>query len=197
MTKVMDIAQQPRRLNEHEFEEIKKHPIYGSDMLSMVENIQEGVICVAKQEHERTNGTGYPEGLKDDQIHEYAKIVAIIDVYEALVHPRSYRDAISPHEAIKELLNMNTAMLFKTRILKVLINRIGLYPVGCWVELNTGEIGKVISSNEDSPLRPKVNIIFSREKEKLPQIELLDLSRHTNVYIKRGINPQESDLKFE
>ena len=197
MTKVMDIAQQPRRLNEHEFEEIKKHPIYGSDMLSMVENIQEGVICVAKQEHERINGTGYPEGLKDDQIHEYAKIVAIIDVYEALVHPRSYRDAISPHEAIKELLNMNTAMLFKTRILKVLIDRIGLYPVGCWVELNTGEIGKVISSNEDSPLRPKVNIIFSREKEKLPQIGLMDLSRHTNVYIKRSINPQESDLKFE
>lgn len=197
MTKVMDIAQQPRRLNEHEFEEIKKHPVYGSDMLSMVENIQEGVIYVAKQEHERINGTGYPEGLKDNQIHEYAKIVAIIDVYEALVHPRPYRDSISPHEAIKELLTMNSAMLFETRILKVLINRVGLYPVGCWVELNTGEIGKVISSNEDSPLRPKVNIIFSRDKEKLSQIELMDLSRHTNVYIKRGINPRESDLKFE
>jgi len=197
MTEVMDIAQQPRRLNEHEFEGIKKHPIYGSDMLSAIKNIQEAVIQVAKQEHERITGTGYPEGLKDEQIHEYAKIVAIIDVYEALTHPRSYRDAIPPHEAIKELLNMNTARLFETRILKLFINRIGIYPVGCWVELNTGEIGKVISSNEDSPLRPKVNIVFSPEKKKLPQMKLMNLSQHTNVYIKRSINPQESDLKFE
>lgn len=197
MIKVMDIAQQPRQLNEHELEEIKKHPIYGSDILSKIENIQKGVIYVVKQEHERINGTGYPEGLKDDQIDEYAKIVAIVDVYEALIHLRSYRDGISPHEAVKELLKINTTMFFEPRILKVFINRIGLYPVGCWVELNTGEIGKVIFSNEDSPLRPKVNIVFSPEKKKLPQSRLMDLSRHTNVYIKRSINPQKSDLKFE
>jgi len=162
-----------------------------------IENIQKGIIYIAKQEHERIKGTGYPEGLKDDQIHEYAKVVAIVDVYEALIHPRSYRDGTPPHEAIKELLKMNTSMLFEPKILKVFINRIGLYPVGCWVELNTGEIGKVIFSNEDSPLRPRVNIIFSHQKKKLPQPRLMDLAEHNNVYIKRSINPQESDLKFE
>jgi len=197
MIKVMDIAKQPRKLTEGELEEVKKHPIYGSDMLSRMENIQEGIIYIIKEEHERINGTGYPEGLKDEQIHEYAKIVAIIDVYEALVHHRSHRRALFHHEAIKELLRMNTDKSFEPKMLKLLINRIGLYPVGCWVKLNTGEIGKVISANEDSPLRPKVNIIFSPQKEKLPQIKLIDLSRHTNVYIERRINPQESDLKFE
>ncbi len=197
MTKVMDIIQQPRRLNEQEFAEIKKHPIYGFDILSEIENIQEAIIQVVKQEHERLQGTGYPEGLKDEQIHEYAKIVAIVDVYEALVHPRSYRGAITPHGAIKELLSMNSTRLFETRILKVLIDRIGLYPVGCWVELNTGEIGKVASPNKDTPLKPNVNIVFSPEGKKMPQMELIDLSQHANVYIKHSINPQETDLKFE
>ncbi|OGX20275.1 MAG: hypothetical protein A3K54_02350 [Omnitrophica WOR_2 bacterium RBG_13_44_8] len=150
-----------------------------------------------KQEHERLNGSGYPEGLKEDEIHEYAKIVAVTDVYEALIHPRSYRDALSPNEAIRELLSINTAMLFETKILKMLINRVGLYPIGSWVELNTGEIGKVSSANEDSPLRPKVNVIFSIDKEKLLPIKLIDLTRHTNIYIKRSIKPQELDLQFE
>lgn len=197
MAEMMAIAGQPRRLNTKEYKKIKQHPIYGGDMLSAVKNIHEEVIAIVKQEHERVNGSGYPEGLKDDQIHEYAKIVGVVDVYEALVHPRSYRDALNPHDAIKELLSMNSSMLFETKILKLLINRVGLYPVGCWVELNTGEIGKVCMPNEDSPLRPKINIIFSPEKTKLPQMKSMDLSQHTNLYIKRSINPQELGLKFE
>lgn len=197
MVKVMNIVKQPHRLNAQEFQEVKKHPTYGSDILSRIKDIEEGILYIVKQEHERINGTGYPQGLKDDLIHEYAKIVAVVDVYEALTHPRPHRKAISPHEAIKELLGTNSSGLFKPLILKILINRIGLYPIGSWVELNTGEIAKVVSSNGDSPLRPKINVVFSSEKEKLDQLKSIDLFQHTNIFIKRSINPQELNLKLE
>jgi HD-GYP domain-containing protein (c-di-GMP phosphodiesterase class II) len=197
MIKVMHIANEPRRLNEGEYEEIKKHPIYSNDILSEIKDIQEEVFYITKQVHERLNGKGYPESLKSDQIHEYAKIVAIVDVYEAQTHPRAHRKAQESHEAVKELLNINSAGLFDRTVLKVLINRIGLYPVGSWIELNTGEIGKVVQSYADSPLRPRVNIIFGLDKKRLPRIKSIDLFRHTNIYIKRSINPQESNLKLE
>lgn len=114
-----------------------------------------------------------------------------------MTHPRAYRKAHQSHEAVKEFLDINYSGLFETEIIKILIKRVGLYPVGGWIELNTGEIGKVILSNEDSPLRPKVNIIFGPEKKRLSEIKSIDLSRHPSIYIRRSINPQELNLQLE
>lgn len=197
MMKVIDITKQPRTLTESEFAEVKKHPIYNSDVLSRIKNIQEGIIYIAKEHHERFDGSGYPGGLKDDEMNKYSQIVALVDVYEALTHCRPHRKATEPNEAIKELLAMNASGLFDKEIIKLFLNRIGLYPVGSWVELNTDEIGKVILSNEDFPLRPKVNIIFGPKKEKLASMKFIDLSQSTNLYIKRAIKPSELNLKLE
>jgi len=197
MVKVMDVANKNYSLSEEEYSRIKKHPIHGSEIISRVKNVQEAIIRIIKEEHERINGTGYPEGLKDGEICIYAKIAAIVDVYEALTHLRPYRKAIEPHEAIRELLAIGSSGALEMSVIKVLINKIGLYPPGSWVELNIGEFGKVISSNQDAPLRPKVNIIFGSDKEKLNQIKPIDLSLHTNIFIKRSINPQDLNLKLD
>lgn len=197
MIKFMDIANKPDKINKDEYNQIKKHPIDNIDILTKIKNIQTEVAYIVKQAHERINGSGYPVGLKGEQLHEYSQIVGLIDVYEALTHPRTYRQALEPYEAIKNLLSMNSTGLFKTQLLKLLINRLGFYPVGSWVELNTGEIAKVVSSRNDYPLRPKVNVIFSARKERLEQIKLIDLFTHTNVFIKRSINPRESDFEIK
>lgn len=195
MIKVLDISQQPRALSKEELEAIKKHPDYTSDLLSSIKNIEEGIIHIIKQAHERLDGTGYPAGISDDQIHEYAKIVAVADVYEALTHVRPHREAMVAHEAVKELLNLSySGALDGGKIIKILINEIGIYPVGNWIELSTGEIGKVVLGNPDWPLRPKVNIIFSPNKEMLPQIKSIDLSKTLNIFIKRSVNPQDLNL---
>lgn len=197
MIKVIDIASAPRPLNETEFQEVKKHPIYSANILNKIKDIQEEVLYIAQQTHERLNGKGYPHGLKSDKIHEYSKIVATIDVYEALTHPRPYHQPLQPHEAIRELLSINSTGFFEPPILKTLINAIGLYPIGSWVELNTGEIAKVISSNEDAPLRPKVNIIFGANKERLLEMKSVDLLIRSNLFIKHSVNLKELDLKLE
>ncbi len=197
MVKVMDIAKQPRILDEEEYAKIKKHPQYSADILSRIKNINQAIVYIAKQEHERYDGSGYPEGLDNNHIDKYAQIVAVADVFEALTHNRPYRPAMEPNEAIKELLAISSSGGFEAQIIKTLINKVGLYPVGCWVELNNGEIAKVSASNENTPLRPQVNIIFDANKERLPQIESIDLSRHTTIFIKRSVNPQDLNLKLE
>ena len=147
--------------------------------------------------HERIDGTGYPEGLKNDEIHEYARIVALADVYDALTHLRPHRGPVESPGAVRELLAMASSGIFELRIVKVFINRIGLYPVGIWVELNTNEIGKVVSANHDYPLRPKVNAIFGPDKQRLAQMKFIDLSKMATAYIKRSVKLQDLNLKFE
>lgn len=189
MIKVGKLEMQARRLTEQEYNEIKNHPIYGADILSKIKDVSEPVIYVAKEEHERMNGTGYPNGLKDGEISEYARIVMIVDVYEALTHNRPYRKKVSPHEAVKELISNNP--LFDSTILKVLINKVGVYPISSWIELNSGEFGKVMINNNEYPLRPVVHILFDGTGHKLKEPRVINLAKQ--IYCLGGHKPP-SDL---
>ncbi len=189
MIKVAKLEMQARRLSESEYNEIKNHPVYGADILSKIKDIAEPVIYVAKEEHERMNGTGYPHGLKDGEISEYARIVMIVDVYEALTHNRPYRKKISPHEAVKELISNNP--LFDSVILKVLINKVGVYPLSSWIELNSNETGRVMINNNEFPLRPVVHILFDATGHKLKESRTINLAKQFNLFIKKALTAEE------
>ncbi len=191
MIKVDNLGMQTRKLTEEEYNKIKDHPSYGAEILSKIKDISDPVIYVAKEEHERMNGTGYPNGLKDGEISEYARIVMVVDVYEALTHDRPYRKKISPHEAIKELIANNP--LFDSGILKVLIGKVGVYPVSSWAELNSGEIGKVVINNNEYPLRPVVNILFDATGHKMKEPHVINLAKQFNLFIKKSL--LHEDLK--
>lgn len=194
MIKVMDIAQQPQRLTKAEYEAVKEHPIYGVEILKKARELPKVAIYVAHGQHERMTGAGYPRGLKDDQINEYARIVGLVDTYEALTHPRPYRKKFLPYEAMKEILK-NKA-LFEPRFLKILIAELGIYPVGSWAELNTGEAGKVVRVNKGFPLRPTVNVIFGPDGRKLEEVKSIDLTKHPTLYIKKPLDDSELEAKL-
>jgi len=195
MAKVGNLQMQERRLTEAEYSRIKEHPFYGADILSGIKGVSEPVIYVARQEHERVNGTGYPRGLKDGEISEYARIVMIADVYEALTHNRPYRKKISAHDAIKELISSHP--LFDSAILKVLINKLGIYPLSSWVQLNSNDIGKVIINNNEFPLRPVVHILFDSTGRRLREPQIVNLSKQFNLFIKRALGYEDlaSEIK--
>lgn len=190
MIKVEEIALQPRSLSEEEYNQIKEHPLYGTEILSKIKDLSSAVIYAAKEDHERWNGEGYPLGVKDGEISEYARIIATIDVYEALTHSRTYRKKYLPHEAIKDILTTDSA-LFDPIILRILISRIGIYPIGSWVELNTNEIGKVITTNDEYPLKPIVNVIFDNAGNRLEQPCAVNLAKQFNFFIKRPLTDEE------
>jgi len=189
MIKVGKIETQERRLTENEYNEIKNHPIYGADILSKINGIADALIYVAKEEHERMNGTGYPSGLKDSEISEYARIIMIVDVYEALTHERPYRKKNSPHEAVKEMIANN--QLFDSNILKALINKVGVYPISSWVELNSNEICKVMVNNNELPLRPVVHILFDSSRQRLKEPRVVNLAKQFNLFIKKSLSDEE------
>lgn len=192
MVKYRDMVIESRTVSKEERDLIKQHAQEGAKALSLFENVKNEIIAAIKEHHERFKGSGYPDGIKNGNISEYARIIGTIDVYEALTHSRNYRPhKYSPHEAVKEMLTVNSQS-FDPAILKTFINQVGIYPVGSWVELNTSEVARVIAPNANSPLRPIVAIIFDAHRNKLEEPRAVNLSKAFNVYIKKSLSDEEA-----
>ena len=147
----------PGKLSEEDRAKIRQHPEFGFQMLSKLGAQYAWLAQVAWQEHERWDGRGYPRGLRGEQIHEYARIIGIVDIFDALMSPRPYRRRMLPHEAIRELLTAEKSS-FPNQIIKALVQQFSLFPLGTMVQLNTGEVGVVTQLNQRYPLRPVVSV---------------------------------------
>ncbi len=145
-------------LTNEEYELVKKHTTYGFDILRKEQGISLLSAHVAFQHHERLNGSGYPRGLKSEDIHEYAKIVAIADVYDALTSDRVYRKPVLPHEVL-EYLYSNAGKEYDRKLLDLFKETVAIYPIGVNVTLSSGENGVVVDINSKYPDRPVVRIL--------------------------------------
>lgn len=176
-----EIINKPGRLTPQEYEEVQRHTVYGYDILRQKRSFPLLSAHIALQHHERLDGSGYPRKLKGDEIHEYAKMVAVADVYDALTSRRSYREALLPSVAM-EWLYAGSGRQFETRYLAAFRNAIVLYPVGLTVKLSTGERAVVVDNNTSAPQRPIVRIFEDAEGRAVVPYEL-DLSKALTVQI--------------
>jgi HD-GYP domain-containing protein (c-di-GMP phosphodiesterase class II) len=184
--KYLDLIYKKKILHEEEYAKIKKHPSTSVEILKEAQGeIAQDIIDAICQEHERLDGSGYPQGLKDEQISEFAQIIGLADLYEAMVHQRPYRNKFSPLETVKLILNNKNA--FDSRIIKVLIEKVGIFPVGVLVRLNTKETGSVVKENPRLPLRPVVNIFFDPAGKQLKEPKRIDLSAYPMIFIEECI----------
>lgn len=175
-------------LTPSEYQEVRKHPEYGAEFLA---GMPEEIRAVAAQHHERYDGSGYPRGLKGSQINYKARIVALADVYEACISDRPYRERLTPQEAIKLIVANQEG--FDPQILKVFLLTMAVYPIGTFVRLNTGEIGKVIRVSKNQPFRPILSLYYDRQGQLLGQPIRLDLSKDVNhlLYIEETLSAAE------
>jgi HD-GYP domain-containing protein (c-di-GMP phosphodiesterase class II) len=120
----------------------------------------------AAQVYERIDGSGYPRGLRGDEIHEYAQIIGLLDMYEALIHSRPQRDKVTPFTAIKEVINTSKHR-FQRKHLKSLLSIFTLFPIHSYVRLNSNAIGRVIETCADQPMRPKLQILYDSQRQKV------------------------------
>ncbi|MCX7927416.1 MAG: HD domain-containing protein [Candidatus Omnitrophica bacterium] len=186
MLKILDIVQKQSQLSKEELAQIRQHPIMGTSLLGTMNlGLFSCIGEVILQEHERIDGSGYPQGLKQDTINEYAKILGLADIYEALTHNRPYRRRITPPKAINLILN--NKHLFDAKVLKKLLERIGVFPAGSLVRLNTKEIGVVTKINHQLPLRPTVLVLFEEKGTRLSAPKELDLSKNFLLCIEECI----------
>ena len=131
-------------MNESEQWEHRKHPLVSVNCISDVMELSESVQLAIQQVHEQFDGSGYPHGSKGHRIHCYARILNVVDSYLQLIGPTSDRRAIVPHDAMGLLLHHAGRGIFDPKVMKAFLNITTMYPLGSLVELNSGELARVI-----------------------------------------------------
>jgi HD-GYP domain-containing protein (c-di-GMP phosphodiesterase class II) len=142
---------------------------------------------VILQSQERISGEGYPNNLKGSQISQEAQVVGLCDTYEALSHPRPYRQRKLPHDTLRYLIEL-AGETFDAILIKKLWETLGLFPPGSFVKLNTNEIAKIVGTNKTFPTRPVVRLIASASGEKIAGEKLIDLSQAPGIAIERAVD---------
>jgi HD-GYP domain-containing protein (c-di-GMP phosphodiesterase class II) len=164
------------RLTPEEFEQAKLHVGYSVEILRATAGIPIELPRLAVLHHERHDGSGYPNRLQGSHIGLVGSIAAIVDTYDAMTVQRPYADPVAPSAAISSLYKWR-GVSFDAGLVEQFIRFIGIFPVGSLVELNSGEVGVVISQNPEERLKPRVMVIRDAKGNELRPQKLLDLSR--------------------
>lgn len=152
-----DILNKPGVLTREEFEEIKRHPIYGYRLVEASPDIDEDVKKAILTHHEREDGSGYPIGLKGDQLNIYAKIIAVADIYDAMTSNRAYREKESPFNVF-EMMEKSTFGILDSKIVNTFLNNIAAYYIGDMVRLSSGDIAEIVYINPRHISQPLVKL---------------------------------------
>jgi HD-GYP domain-containing protein (c-di-GMP phosphodiesterase class II) len=165
-------TQQP--LTDDEFQQVRNHVKLGVEMIAGSGLMNQDVIDMITYHHERHDGSGYPEGIRGDDIPVFARIAAIVDCYDAITSHRSYARAIPPSTAIKMLYEWKD-IDFQGELVEEFIQAVGIYPAGTLVELSSGEVAVVVAEYRTRRLRPQVMVLLDANKQALAEIKTIDL----------------------
>ncbi|MFF2531200.1 HD-GYP domain-containing protein [Brevibacillus sp. NPDC058079] len=178
----LEILNKKDKLTNEEFNEIKRHTEYGFEILRGQSSVPLLAAHCAFQHHEKLDGTGYPRKLKGNEIHQYAKIMAIADVFDALTSHRSYRNAMLPHDAM-EIIFAGANTHFDSQLIQMFQKSVASYPIGVTVKLNTGETAVVVAYHFDAPGRPTVRILKDPNGHAVSNPSEIDLSKNLSLMI--------------
>ncbi len=152
------ILDKPSKLTDWEYEIIKNHPKIGLEIVANSRSlVSEGILEGIVAHHEKMDGSGYPRGLKGDEIHLFARIIAVADVFDALTSQRSYRVPSPPNEAIEYILACADSH-FDMEIVQHFIAKTAAFPVGCIVELSDKRTAIVVENFPRNCMRPLVRV---------------------------------------
>ncbi len=188
----LSILNAPRKLTDEEFEIMRSHSYLGYAQLQRVESFSEDMRLGVLQHHERYDGTGYPGRLAGDQISPIARILAVVDVYDALTSKRVYKKKLPSHQVL--------AMMFQRRgqdfypgLAEHYAKMIGIYPVGSVVELKNGLVGVVSASNPEKPTKPAVTLVQDNQGRAFAPKEI-NLADYKDLDVKRCLLPEETRI---
>lgn len=167
-----EILNKDEKLTKEECEIVKEHPMKGYLMVKDDDSISENIKNTILMHHERLDGSGYPQGLKDNEINYFAKIIAVADYYDALTSNRPYRDKVSPFQAIETFIKTGMESYDLGISMTFFKNIVNCY-IGEKARLDDGRIGKVLYVPPYDLVHPLIEI----------DGEIYDLSRHNEIEI--------------
>ena len=168
-----EILNKEGALKPEEYEIMKTHAAHGKQLLMSKSDVPPIAVDVAWNHHEQLSGKGYPRGITAEKIPYFAKIVSVVDAFDAITSDRVYSNARSTLEGLRILYECRGTQ-FDEDIVRSFIRLVGIYPPGHIVELTNGEAGIILSCQRNNKLRPKVIVVRNKEK-KLCQERIVDL----------------------
>jgi HD-GYP domain-containing protein (c-di-GMP phosphodiesterase class II) len=180
-----EILNKPGRLTDEELGEIRNHPVFSYNLLmdSVSDQLSDSSLEIVLNHHERYNGSGYPRGIKKDEISDMSTICALSDIFNAMTTERVYRKAFAPNEAY-ELIMTYGNLNFKLGLIRLFSVCVCPYPISTLVRLSTGQVGCVTATNRNLPFRPIITVPETHER--------IDLSKELSVVIRRALTAEEA-----
>ncbi|QSP95781.1 HD-GYP domain-containing protein [Marinobacter salinisoli] len=169
-----EILNKPGALTPSEFEIMREHTTHGRNILMSTSRSLTMAVDVAFNHHERIDGQGYPRGLQAQQIPFFAKIVGLVDTYDAITSNRIYDKGRASMHAL-DIIHKHRGTQFDEELAVAFIQLIGVYPPGSIVELMNGEVGIVVENQKQHKLKPKVLLVRESDKTPLPSFRTVDL----------------------
>ncbi len=165
----------------------KVGPLTDSDMALLRSHVEEGLVVLSgtgirdpevdvmvRTHHERFDGSGYPNRLVRNQIPLFGRMAGIIDTFDAMTSDRSFRKAISPHQALQQIYRWGDR-LFQRELVEQFMQCLSVYPTGSLIELSSGEVAIVMAQNQARRLKPRIMVLTDSHKRLRPSFMEVDL----------------------
>jgi HD-GYP domain-containing protein (c-di-GMP phosphodiesterase class II) len=186
------LIQKVDTLTVQETKRIQRHVEIALKLLEPIEGIDEVSRTVIKQHHERLDGSGYPDGLRGEQICQYGRMIAIVDTYDSLTTTRPYREAFKPADALKKMQDEELGL--DKELVGKFIGCIGANPIGSLVKLASGRLAMVMRLNHLHPLSPVVMIFYDLSTKK-DEVVRLDLSKVEDEIV-GSVSPDDFGIRL-
>ncbi|SFX47942.1 HD-GYP domain-containing protein [Marinospirillum alkaliphilum] len=191
-----EVLHKPGKLEAEEWEEMKRHVMYGEAYLEQIA-VDSTVRAICAQHHERLDSSGYPRGLAADAISLFGRMSAVCDVYDAITADRCYHQGMAPSVAMKRLVEWSDDHLDR-KLVYQFIRAMSIYPVGTLVELNNGHLGIVVEPNRVQQAKPRVRVIYHLKHRSFLPVEDIDLAHAGEDYaIVRALEPSRLDVQIK
>lgn len=192
----LPLLQKSAKPDAHEWVLLRSHVERGLEILDKDPAMTPAVRQMIRAHHERIDGSGYPDGLADEEIPLLGRIAGIVDTYDAMISARPYATSHSTFDAIREIKRLGGTW-FQPQLVEMFIQAVGVFPTGALVELNTGEVAVVVAQSRFRRLRPQLMVVLDADKKPLADFASIDLQLHVRgnadnrpeLWIERGLAP--------
>ena len=183
-------------LDPQEYEIFKKRPEFSYKILSGFGEEYAYLADTALQVHECLDGSGYPLGLKDNEINGYAQIIGLVDKYEALIHSRPQREKFLHFAAVKQIIKIGKRR-FQKKHLKTLLTIFSIFPLNSFVKLNSNAVGRVVETYPEQPMRPRIEVVFDSQGRRVLGKHVVDLAENSILYIVDSVSEKDIEALAE
>lgn len=186
------LTQKADSLSKQERLRMQRHVDIALELLEPIEGIDEISLTVIKQHQERIDGSGYPDGLRAEQISQFGRMAAIVDTYDSLTTTRPYREAFKPAEALRKMRDEELGL--DKELVGKFIGCIGPNPIGSLVKLASGKLAMVMLLNHHHPLSPVVMVFYDLTTKK-DEVAKLDLSTVADEIV-GSVSPDDFGIRL-